>query len=334
MERTDFGWIPNDFIHTLFKNAAALGVELEPGLTDGRHLNHLPQDRFLALYQRSISALTANVCAMDGRVPITWDDCELLCHCIIHSETLAEALHRSIRFARAMNGRGASLSLLDNGRRTIFFMDTRRPDSTLSGLICDVMGLCFYYKLFSWLIAEPLAGLEVTIAHKPLLETGLLRDLFGCPVYFTSMKNAFSFHSEMLQRPVLRSARHLVALSGTGPLELTPPPRSSQLSRRLIDIIEKTLREKSAVPSAEEAASLLGQSGPSLRRNLAREGVSFQNAVRSCRMQLATELLGERDRDIDEIAYELGFRTPGSFSRAFKDWSGCAPSVYRDNQEC
>lgn len=316
-------WIPPQLIDSLRSSAERIGLALEPQPRGAAPAG------IVALYEQCITALTRYVCLRDGRQPVTSADFDLLCYCVINSENLAEVLQRILTFSQTLGTRGGSFTLLEREKHAIFFMDTKRSCSDPAGLVCDTFGLSFFQRLFSWLIGAPLEGLAVTLAHQRWLDEAPLRQMFNCPVYFSRTKNALRFDSSMLQRPIVRSYRELVAQLRIAPLELTPPPRALSLAQRLTQMLRKRLLEQAELPSAEEAARLFGQTHSTLRRNLAREGISFQDAVKHCRMQRATELLRESTFDIDFIACDLGFSTPGGFTRAFKDWSGCAPSVYR-----
>jgi AraC-like DNA-binding protein len=50
------------------------------------------------------------------------------------------------------------------------------------------------------------------------------------------------------------------------------------------------------------------------------------------RMYTSCELLRNTDAPISEIAYEIGYQTPGSFSAEFKEWFLMTPSEYRRSQ--
>ena len=47
------------------------------------------------------------------------------------------------------------------------------------------------------------------------------------------------------------------------------------------------------------------------------------------RMDSAKDLLDNSQMPITSIGYEVGFKDPSYFARAFKQYSGCTPSDYR-----
>jgi AraC-like DNA-binding protein len=54
--------------------------------------------------------------------------------------------------------------------------------------------------------------------------------------------------------------------------------------------------------------------------------------IRIMRLKRAAQLLRESQRNVSEIAYEVGFNNPKYFSKYFKDEFGVLPSVYQENE--
>lgn len=79
----------------------------------------------------------------------------------------------------------------------------------------------------------------------------------------------------------------------------------------------------------ETVARSLGLSVRSLRRRLDAEGKTFNAAANEAQAIVAKNLLGNTQRTIQEVAYELGFADTTSFHRAFKRWTGATPLEYR-----
>ena len=50
------------------------------------------------------------------------------------------------------------------------------------------------------------------------------------------------------------------------------------------------------------------------------------------RYDLALRYLDDPNRTITDITFLLGFGDQSSFSRAFKRWSGMAPTTYRERR--
>ncbi|CAN5250417.1 AraC family transcriptional regulator [soil metagenome] len=78
-------------------------------------------------------------------------------------------------------------------------------------------------------------------------------------------------------------------------------------------------------PAPDEVARELGVSARTLRRHLEQEGTSLRAVVDEVRRGRADELLAA-GRSVKEVAFALGFSEPSAFSRAYKRWTGKAPS--------
>lgn len=81
--------------------------------------------------------------------------------------------------------------------------------------------------------------------------------------------------------------------------------------------------------SIARVARHLGTSPRSLQRRLAVSRVSFRHLVGEARLELARTLLRDTALPVQEIAGRVGYRTAGSFARAFGRWTGHAPRAYR-----
>jgi AraC-like DNA-binding protein len=77
------------------------------------------------------------------------------------------------------------------------------------------------------------------------------------------------------------------------------------------------------------AAEIIGVSPRTLQRRLEEERTSFHEVLEQLRMQKAKVMLEDSDLKLIEIAFELGYENPPSFTRAFRRWTGVTPSEYR-----
>ena len=82
-------------------------------------------------------------------------------------------------------------------------------------------------------------------------------------------------------------------------------------------------------PSLPAAAREAGVSVRTLQRHLASAGVTYSELALEVRLNRARELLGDRSRQVEDIASLLGYADAANFTRAFKKWAGVTPSRYR-----
>jgi AraC-like DNA-binding protein len=80
----------------------------------------------------------------------------------------------------------------------------------------------------------------------------------------------------------------------------------------------------------ETVAKMAELSPRSLQRHLHEHGTSFREIVMRAQMRRAASLAAETTMTMTEIAFHLGYRDPGNFTRAFKNFHGRSPSSYRN----
>ncbi len=69
-----------------------------------------------------------------------------------------------------------------------------------------------------------------------------------------------------------------------------------------------------------------------LSRKLSSEGTSFKAILDEQRQQYATTAIGEGEMTVTEIAFRTGFTQASNFTRAYRRWTGKAPSQARAKQ--
>ena len=69
-----------------------------------------------------------------------------------------------------------------------------------------------------------------------------------------------------------------------------------------------------------------------LQRRLAESGLTYSAVVEKVRLSQAQRWLGKTDVKLGDISSKLGFKDAGSFSRAFKRWTGVEPRSFRKSQ--
>ena len=85
-------------------------------------------------------------------------------------------------------------------------------------------------------------------------------------------------------------------------------------------------------PSLKCTAENFCISPRTLRRELQKSETTYQAILDKVRETIAVEYLQTTDKAIYEIAIELGFNDVSNFGRAFKRWTGKAPSTYRKRE--
>jgi AraC-like DNA-binding protein len=97
--------------------------------------------------------------------------------------------------------------------------------------------------------------------------------------------------------------------------------------REVEAVVEPLLASGDA--NIDRVAHELGLSRQTLYRRLKAEGVTFEQLLDQLRHRVALRLLRDQHLSVKQASWRLGFSDPAAFSRAFKRWTGSAPSFTR-----
>ncbi len=158
----------------------------------------------------------------------------------------------------------------------------------------------------------------------------VLEEFFDAPVTFSQPLNKFYFDRSFLQERFFTSNGLLFDV-----LNNAMKTYFSAVNEQngFVDLVcrEITRCDSEDVINVELIAGRLTISPRTLRRRLADEGYSFQEAKNLARCNRAKYFLSHTRMPLSEIAFELGFSELSAFSRAFRSWVGEPPQSYREN---
>ena len=249
----------------------------------------------------------------------------LLCHSVIHCDTLERALRRALRFFRLilddMEG-----GLQANGETARVVIRERHSEPgrafacgtfliMLHGLACWLVGRRIPLDSARFRCAEPAYSPEWRVLFSPDLRFGEAETAIAFPAEFLAMANV---QNERTMKVFLRSA----------PANFLVKYRNSD---GLVARIRRQLRHipPDTWPDFETLAQQLHSSVSTLRRHLLDEGQSYQSIKDDLRRDLAISQLCHSEKSVLDIALELGFAEASAFHRAFKKWTGARPGEYR-----
>ncbi len=141
----------------------------------------------------------------------------------------------------------------------------------------------------------------------------------------------------------IRVPRHLLAESRSASLLNAPSPHRDlpaledewQPPTDLIGSLRLAIRGylRDRYPDVRLAARLADTSVRTLQRHLAGLGLTYANLVQQVRIEIATELLGNPDVTMLEVAAIVGYEDPSNFSRAFRQATGLSPREFRRHRQ-
>ena len=172
----------------------------------------------------------------------------------------------------------------------------------------------------NWRPLEVLLPRTAPVNAKPYI------DFFRAPVRFNQELAAIVLPAQLLNRPNRRAdeALHCALKERAAELEAAAAPD-------LRDDLRRLLRTESlnARCSSEAIARRLSVHRRTLSRRLRGVGAGFKVLADEVRFEIARQLLTETDMPLAQVSAALDFSEPAAFTRAFRRWSGQAPSEWR-----
>jgi AraC-like DNA-binding protein len=155
--------------------------------------------------------------------------------------------------------------------------------------------------------------------------------IFGPKIRYNAPDNRLCFDRALVQAPLSMANPELARLNDQTVIDyLARSDRESitmQVRAKIIELLPD------GRPGQEAIADSLHLSLRSLQRKLQNEGTSFTTLLNETQQQLAIQYIRESHRSIGEITYLLGYSEPGSFTRAFRRWTGKSPLQFRGRRQ-
>ncbi|MBX2855809.1 MAG: AraC family transcriptional regulator [Rhodobacteraceae bacterium] len=238
---------------------------------------------------------------------------------VASASTLASAIDRSQRGLNRFLQTATNLKLQvlgDRVRWSIEFLDSGR-DGRFQNELLGVSYLIDGVRVFAGRSWSPTVILSTCVGAA---KAQALEKIFKAPVMHGASVSAIEFDAALLS---VTSCRRCDSNFRTEP----PIPPISAHQEQVAALASVALLE--GHPKIDWVASKLAMSRRSLQRSLATAGCSFSGVLDGILKDRATTLLQMTDRDITDIALQLGYSDGAHFSRAFRRWTGLSPTHYR-----
>lgn len=192
------------------------------------------------------------------------------------------------------------------------------------------LNMVSFYNITQHLVDEEHGLQSVDFSYPEPPWSHIYRRYFQCPVRFDQPETALVGPASLADCE-LPLANRLMAMAAEKTLFENIPTRAMRLLplrlRRLL------LRYYGAFPSLENAASDLGMSGRTLRRKLAEEGTTYQQELDQVREKIARQYFLRGGHSVTELAMILGFADSSAFAKAFRRWTGLAPTEFLEQHD-
>lgn len=151
-----------------------------------------------------------------------------------------------------------------------------------------------------------------------------LEMILGANVSHGDAMPSFTFDASLLDLRLAKPGRNERAANGGEEPEL---PKQNDQVATIAAVIDLAVHEE--YPRIGWVAEKLGMTRRSLQRRLAAHGTTFLTLAEASILRRAKALLREGRAPITDVALALGYADPAHFTRAFRRWTGVAPSAYR-----
>ncbi len=241
--------------------------------------------------------------------------------------TLGEATELGLHFQKGVG------SLIDIGMeivdaQVVVTADPMFFDSDIQIFLVEE-ALASMVSIVRQLIGEHFSPDAIEVVYQRPSYAALYEPLFRCPIRYGCKRNRLiSDVSWMMQALPTHDA--LVARMILPLIEQNFARERDQAD--LGSTIERTIRDNlQDLPNLCTIATSLNLSERTLRRKLTDAGLTYQGMLDGVRKSRSLELLTHSRLSISQVAAEVGFTDVRNFRRAFKRWTGSAPTDIRSS---
>lgn len=249
---------------------------------------------------------------------------------ILSCRTAGEALNRLSRYAPLLN-EGLHVSVTERDGQTICrFSAVDGLDSFLHRTPRQVMetlaaGTVVTLKRLATGAVDPVL---VTFRHGAPASTAEHQRILGTKIRFGHADDSVVYTTSALETQLISADPALLdVFEGDARRRLELLASRGGVSGRILMLLGGRL--KGEVPPLSAIASELAMSERSIQRSLNEEQTSYRQLVDEVRKNLAIEHLSRPGTSATDVAFLLGFSEPSAFTRAFRRWTGTAPTAFR-----
>lgn len=263
-------------------------------------------------------------------VPLKMGTFEFLCRSLISSRTLEEALDRCARFLRLLlpdlrlvASRERASARIEIHETPIFGHSSNDPRRMFAfeWLFRLVHGLS------CWLVGRSLALDSVQFPYRRPDHADDYALIYTAHSFFDTTSLTATLNPSLFDLPIRRDEEDLANFLDGAPGKITMLYRRDRETVRQVRDILATALPKPV--SLEYVADQLHLSSRTLHRRLRDEGSGFRAIKDTLRRDIALAKIEKKVQPISQIAFELGYSETSAFFRAFRKWTGKAPTTYR-----
>ena len=300
-------------------------VQLDPGLMY-EHGARYPLAKIADLWremERVIKDPCFGLAAARGWHPSNFGT---LGYALLMSTSLRTTLERLIRFHRVISDAsfGELTEQQDAGR--LVFNLLYKDEEQYSAAREDA-ALAWIMSVLRVNFQRPLSPVSVSFTHSCPDCSGKYYEFFQSPIHFDAPRCCIELSLHDVDKILPSGNKDLAEFSDQAMTQYLSAKTSDALIARVVKIIVEHLPSGNA--TIDNVATELFLSTRKLQRLLREKETSFIALLNETRKDIAKQYVRDKDMDLTEISFLLGFSEQSTFSRSFKRWTGKSPSSYR-----
>ncbi len=247
-------------------------------------------------------------------------------YAMLVSKSIRITLERLIRFHRVISD--ANFGKLDEDREagTLVFSLTNLDETPYTRVREDA-AIAWIMSMLRMNFQEDLAAVSVNFTHSAPKCSGKYYEFFKSPIHFEAPVCSLALSLEVVDRILPSYNEELAQFNDQVMIKYLTDMDKKDLLVKVRKIIVEHLPCGNVI--LDDIATELGYSSRTLQRLLKDKGVTFVALLNEVRMDIAQQYVRDKNRDLTEVAFLLGFSELSSFSRSFKRWTGTSLRQYR-----
>ncbi len=245
------------------------------------------------------------------------------------SLTLYDCLHTIAAFLTTTHNSGARVWLSHKGDK-VWFNHQYINQANVDNQQAQYYACLLYLKIIQSVAVDGWRASDLHFQSSHLRGLENFEVFSRVRVHFNQPNNAIGFSSSLLCLPLKGPVNSRFSFGQKDYEIWSRSAPTTDLIGSLRQLIRAYLPD-GGLP-IRVAAEIAGLSPRSLQRRLAENGLSYSLLVDQVRFTVAMELLKEPSFQLGNVALELGYKEPATFTHAFKRWTGILPSEFRRSQ--
>jgi AraC-like DNA-binding protein len=247
-------------------------------------------------------------------------------HLLLYTGSLRKALELMLKFEPLLSDERV-FELVESEGKVAIRCRRLQTASAMMQTFWAAIGLAGLFRLIRFFCPQVRPD-RVAFEHAAPEYSAEYVRYFGCEVSFEQPFTEIVLEQALLDAPSrMQDDGVHGALQGLAERRIQQLARPASYSLRIRDFLVQ--QERAYCVDMKTVADSLGVSIRTLRRRLAAEGSSYRAVENEALTIVATRLLREPQRSIQEVAHAMGFSEVSIFHRVFKSWTGLTPGAYR-----